>query len=409
MELRSINIIGLGYIGLPTALMFAANGISVVGTDINIELVNTLKTGRLTFQEKGLEELFNIVRKKGIDFSTDYQTTNFYIIAVPTPYDTNSKKIDPTYLIEAFKKVISVCERESVVVIESTVSPGTIDKFIRPMVSEVSSLGKTISIAHAPERIIPGNMIYELINNHRIIGADSYQEGLIVKEKYSVFCKGRIEITDVKSAEMIKVIENTYRDINIAFANEILKICSYDGLDAYRIIELANMHPRVNILKPGPGVGGHCISVDPWFLVGDYPGLANIILAARKVNDSMPSFVLERAKAIMNLEGIRDTNRVGIYGLTYKEDVDDVRESPSLQLIRIMEKNLAKPLKVFDPYVKRQIVENQYFSFESFISEVDMLIVMVAHKHLLENVELVKSKVILDTKKCINTGKSYCL
>lgn len=407
--MKRVNIIGLGYIGLPTALMFAANGVQVVGTDINSNVVKALNAGKVTFQETGLKEVFDEAIRNGIRFTTEYEKSSNYIIAVPTPYDSKSKKIDPLYLIEAFKSVLDVCDEEATIIIESTISPGTIDKYIRPLIKRHATYNSKISIAHAPERIIPGRMIYELENNHRIIGVDNKNIGEEVKALYLTFCKGQIAITDIRTAEMTKVIENTYRDINIAFANEILKICHYGNLDAYEIIRLANMHPRVNILKPGPGVGGHCISVDPWFLVGDYPGLANIILAARKINDSMPSFVIERVNEIMALEGITDINRVGIYGLTYKEDVEDIRESPTLQLIRIMKDHLAKPLKVYDPYIKSPVVDNQYNNFSDFIAGIDLLIIMVGHKHLLEQMDLLEDKILLDTKKCIQTNKTYYL
>ena len=184
--------------------------------------------------------------------------------------------------------------------VESTISPGTIDRYVKPVIAEQGfSLGEDIHIAHAPERIIPGNMIYELKHNSRTIGADERAVAERIRSVYASFCEGEIVLTDIKTAEMSKVVENTFRDINIAFANELAKICRSDNMDVYEIIKVANKHPRVNILQPGPGVGGHCISVDPWFLVGDYPGLANIILAARKINDSMPDFVLERACEIM--------------------------------------------------------------------------------------------------------------
>ena len=210
-----------------------------------------------------------------------------------------------------------------------------------------------------PERIIPGNMVYELKHNSRTIGADSREIGEKVKALYSSFCEGEIVVTDIRTAEMTKVVENTFRDINIAFANELAKICRSDNMDVYEIIRIANKHPRVNILTPGPGVGGHCISVDPWFLVGDYPGLSNIILAARKINDSMPDFVLERIHNIMKENGLTDVGRVGLYGLTYKENVDDTRESPTLQMLESMERHLCGgQIKVYDPYVTRDIVPN---------------------------------------------------
>lgn len=405
-----INVIGLGYIGLPTALMFASCGIKVIGTDYNKDLITTLNSGKVTFDEKGLDELFRDAVTKEIKFSTEYASTDVYIIAVPTPYDKLSKKIDPGYLITAVKKVMEVCPKGAIVVIESTVSPGTIDKYIRPAIKENGFISeKDINIVHAPERIIPGNMIYELKYNSRTIGADDEIIGEKVKTLYSSFCQGDIVVTDIRTAEMTKVVENTFRDINIAFANELTKICRLGNMDVYEIIRIANMHPRVNILQPGPGVGGHCISVDPWFLVGDYPGLANIILTARKINDSMPEYVLERAHNIMKEKGMRDLTRLGLYGLTYKENVDDVRESPTLQLLDIMRKHLAPELKVYDPYVKYDIVENQYHDFDKFLNDVDFVIIMIAHAEIKKNIKKLKGKVILDTKNVCHLEGVYKL
>lgn len=397
-----INVIGLGYIGLPTALMFAAHGINVIGTDINKDLIEDLKNGKLSFSEKGLEELFSQAQNN-IIFTTEYQTSDLYIIAVPTPYNKKSKKIDSSFLKSAILKVLEVAPSEAIVIIESTISPGTIDKHIRPLIK------KKLNLVHAPERIIPGNMIYELIHNSRTIGADKVEIGQRVKELYSSFCKGKIIITDIKSAEMSKVVENTYRDINIAFANELAKICRCGNLDVYEIIKLANMHPRVNILTPGPGVGGHCISVDPWFLVGDYPGLANIILAARKINDSMPEYVLNRIYEIAIENKITDYSKIGLYGLTYKENVDDIRESPTLQLFKKMARHLASPLKVYDPWVKNKIITSQYFDFDDFLESIDLLVIMVGHKHLLDNKNKIKNKIIFDTKNIIDFPNTYKL
>ena len=311
----------------------------------------------------------------------------------------------------AVKNVMEVCPKGATVVIESTVSPGTIDKFVRPIITENGfEIGKDIHLVHAPERIIPGNMVYELKHNSRTIGADSKEIGNKVKELYASFCEGEIIVTDIRTAEMTKVVENTYRDINIAFANELAKICRSDDMDVYEIIRIANHHPRVNILSPGPGVGGHCISVDPWFLVGDYPGLANIILAARKINDGMPEFVLERIHDIMKNEGIQNTGRVGLYGLTYKENVDDMRESPTLQLLESMEKHLAGGvIKVYDPYISKDVVANQYHDFEQFLADVDMVVIMVGHDEIKEKIDQLKGKVVLDTRKICNQEGVYFL
>ena len=320
-----LNIVGLGYIGLPTGLMFAANGIEVVGTDLNKKLVDTLNDRKLTFEEKGLPELFEKALAGGIEFSDSLIKTDRYIITVPTPYIKENKKIEAKYVIAAVSQVFDICEKGAVVVIESTVSPGTIDKFVRPIAEEKGlAIGKDVHLAHAPERIIPGNMVFELENNSRTIGADSQEIAEEIRTWYKSFCKGDIVLTDIKTAEMSKVVENTFRDINIAFANELAKICDREGMNVYELIGIANKHPRVNILQPGPGVGGHCISVDPWFLVGDYPDIVNIILAARHVNDAMPDYVIQRMGEIMRENGINDISEVGLYGLTYKENVDDL-------------------------------------------------------------------------------------
>ena len=393
-----INVIGLGYIGLPTALMLASHGVEIIGTDYNKELIDTLNAGKTTFKENGLDKLFSEAVKAGIKFTTEYQKTDTYIVSVPTPYDKFSKKVDACYVVAAVKDVLKVCPKGATIVIESTVSPGTIDKFIRPVIEENGfQIGKDINLAHAPERIIPGNMVYELLHNNRTIGADNKQIGEKIKQFYASFCQGEIVLTDIRTAEMTKVVENTYRAVNIAFANELSRICRHDNLDVYEIIKICNMHPRVNILQPGPGVGGHCISVDPWFLVGDYPQLAKVIDESMKTNDSQPDFVLERIHEIMDEHHITDTNRVGLYGLTYKENVDDIRESPTLQLLDIQKRHLAQPLKSYDPfYTSKGIVKNQILDFEQFLEEVDMVVIMVKHNHISQNWEKLKNKVVLD-------------
>ncbi|OED33118.1 UDP-N-acetyl-D-mannosaminuronic acid dehydrogenase [Planococcus maritimus] len=406
----TLNVIGLGYIGLPTALMFAKNGIKVIGTDYNSEIIESLKKGELFFQEDGLEELFDEACLNGIEFSKEYVKADTYILAVPTPYIEESKKLDPQYVISAVKSVLDVCDKGSSIIIESTVSPGTIDKHIRPEIEKRGyTIGIDVHLIHAPERIIPGNMIYELVHNSRTIGSDSLEVGERIKKLYSSFCKSEILLTNIRSAEMSKVIENTYRDVNIAFANELAKICRADDIDVYEIIRIANKHPRVNILQPGPGVGGHCISVDPWFLVGDYPDLTNLILTARKINDSMPEHVLGRVRNIMRENNIRDISKVGLYGLSYKENVDDTRESPTLQLLERLDEHLAFGVKVYDPLVVEPIVENQLMNFEDFVNEVEIIVIMVGHDHIKENINLIKEKLILDTKNISAIKSAYKL
>ena len=394
---NAVNVIGLGYIGLPTALMMAAHGVEVIGTDYNSELVATLNAGHTTFKEKGLDELFAKALESGIHFTTEYQVTDTYIVSVPTPYDKFSKKVDACYVVAAVKEVLKVCPKGATVVIESTVSPGTIDKYVRPMIEEHGlKIGEDIHLVHAPERIIPGNMVYELLHNNRTIGADEKAIGEKIKELYASFCQGEIVVTDIRTAEMTKVVENTFRAVNIAFANELAKICRHDNMDVYEIIRICNMHPRVNILQPGPGVGGHCISVDPWFLVGDYPSLAKVIDESMKTNDSMPDFVLNRIYEIMKENGLTDVSRVGLYGLTYKENVDDMRESPTLQLLESQERHLATGLKVYDPFVQDDVVPNQYHDLDAFLDNVDIVVIMVKHDEIKNNMEKLANKIVLD-------------
>lgn len=406
-----INVIGLGYIGLPTALMLASHGAEVIGTDYNKELVATLNERHTTFREAGLDELFSDAVRAGIKFTTDYQSADIYIVSVPTPYDAFSKKVDAEFVRSAVREVLKVCPKGAVVVIESTVSPGTIDRYVRPVIEANGFVtGRDIHLVHAPERIIPGNMIYELLHNNRTIGADDREIGNKIKNIYASFCQGEIEVTDIRTAEMTKVVENTYRDINIAYANELAKICRSDNMDVYEIIRIANKHPRVNILSPGPGVGGHCISVDPWFLVGDYPGLANIILAARKINDSMPDFVLERIRNIMKENNMKDVGRVGFYGLTYKENVDDIRESPTLQMLDSMERHLCGNLvKVYDPFIEKDIVPNQMHSLDEFLDAVDFVVLLVGHDEIKRNMDRLRGKIILDTRKICDIEGTYYL
>lgn len=405
-----VNVIGLGYIGLPTALMLASHGVEVTGTDYNKKLIETLKAGHTTFKEDGLDKLFEEALASGIIFTDEYQVTDTYIVSVPTPYDKFSKKVDACYVVAAIKDVLKVCPANAAIVIESTVSPGTIDKFVRPVIEEAGlKIGEDVHLVHAPERIIPGNMVYELLHNNRTIGADEKQIGEKIKKIYASFCQGEIVVTDIRTAEMTKVVENTYRAVNIAFANELAKICRHDDMDVYEIIKICNMHPRVNILQPGPGVGGHCISVDPWFLVGDYPSLAKVIDESMKTNDGMPDFVLNRIYEIMKEKNLTDISRVGLYGMTYKENVDDMRESPTLQLLESQERHLAAGLKVYDPYITEDIVQNQIHGMDEFLNAVDFVVIMVGHDELKNNMEKLKDKVVLDTRHICNFDRVYRL
>lgn len=405
-----INVIGLGYIGLPTALMFAAHGVEVVGTDINENIVDKLNMGKILFNESGLEELFTEAKKKGIQFSPKYQITDTYIVSVPTPYDKFTKKVDAKYVVAATDTILGICPKGATIVIESTISPGTIDKYIRPLAQiHGVTVGRDVNLVHAPERIIPGNMLNELVNNNRTIGADDQEVALKIKKLYATFCRGEIITTNIKIAEMSKVVENTYRAVNIAFANELTKICRHADMDIYEVIKICNMHPRVNILQPGPGVGGHCISVDPWYLVGDYPGIARMVNEAMNINNSMPEFVLNRIYEIMRENNINDIARIGLYGLTYKEDVDDIRESPTLQLLESQARHLGQALKVYDPYIEEDIVDNQYHNFDEFLNNIDIVVIMVGHSEIVHQQKKLKNKIVFDTRNVCSELIAYKL
>lgn len=402
-----VCVVGTGYIGLPTALMLASHGVQVEAVGHRQETVDKLSRGDVTFEEKGLPELFNAARESGnINFRCDYPAEDFYIITVPTPYLADSKKVDATAIVDALRHVLAHCNNGAVIVVESTVSPGTIDREVRPVVAES---GKNVHLAHAPERIIPGNMLNELIHNSRTIGCDDAETGEIIKNTYLSFCQGDIVITDIKTAEMTKVVENTFRDINIAFANELAKICRKGGMDVGEVIRIANKHPRVNILQPGPGVGGHCISIDPWFLVGDFPEEAQLIRKAREINSSMPEYVLNRIECIMRENGIEDLSRVGLYGLTYKENVDDTRESPTLQLLEVIEKHGLPAPTVYDPMVAVGKVKSQCATLDEFLSKAELVVLLVGHSEIRNAMECLKGKLVLDTRGIITDGSAYTL
>ena len=352
-----------------------------------------------------MDELFQAALDGGIKFTTEYQVADEYIVSVQTPYDKFTKKVEMQYVTVAIGDVLKVAPKGAIIVVESTVSPGSIDKYVRPYVTEKGfKIGEDVYLVHAPERIIPGNMIYELLHNDRTIGADNPNIGEKIKALYATFCGGNIVVTDIKTAEMTKVVENTFRAVNIAFANELAKICRHDNMDVYEIIKICNMHPRVDILQPGPGVGGHCISVDPWFLVGDYPSLAKVIDESMKTNDSMPDFVINRIYEIMKEKGMTDITR---YGLTYKENVDDMRESPTLQLLESQERHLATGLKVYDPYITKDVVANQYHDLDEFLNTVDFVVIMVKHNEIKENMNKLADKVVLDCHNICNLPGVY--
>ena len=339
-----ICVIGLGYIGLPTSLLLADAGHNVVGVDIKEDVVKKLNQKELPFEEPGLNELFKKI-KNNFKASIVLESSDVYIIAVPTPLEKEMKIADLNAVKIAAENISKVLKEEQMVILESTVPPGTSENFILPILRK--SGVKKIYYAHCPERAIPGKTLYEMINNDRIIGGLNAESAKKTKELYSSFIKGNIYITDSRTAEFVKLMENTFRDINIALANEFSLMAEEAGINVWEAIEMANRHPRVNILKPGPGVGGHCIAIDPLFLV-EKTSQSRIVTMAREINNSMPIHVVKLVKQIIH--GVNNPSIV-LLGLAYKGNVDDVRESPTFKIKKIAERE-GMEVKIYDPLVK---------------------------------------------------------
>lgn len=348
---KNICVLGLGYIGLPTAAMFATHGCKVVGVDINKKVVDELDKGRIIIQEPFLDIMVQAaVRSGNLVADTKPQQADAFIIAVPTPI-TKDKKADLSYVKSATESIVKYLKKGDIVILESTCPAGTVQNIIIPELAKSGlKIGEELFVGHSPERVLPGQIINELVNNDRIIGGLNRESSLKIKELYKIFVNGKIYTTDEITAEMCKLMENTFRDVNIALANELLKICEKSGINAWEVIDLCNKHPRVNIHKPGPGVGGHCLAIDPWFIVEKNCDIAKLIELGRIINDSMPTYVFSRIKDI--LKEIKDKKKVTILGITYKPNIDDLRESPIVELIELMEESREYDISVYDPYIK---------------------------------------------------------
>lgn len=329
-----ICVIGMGYIGLPTASMFAAHGHEVVGVDHNPQVIDALNQGRIIIEEDQLDALVSGVVAKGrLRGAGEPEAADVFIIAVPTPI-TAEKKADMRYVRAATESIAPYVRAGNTVILESTSPVGTVDELMLPILMQSGlKIGEELFVGHSPERVIPGRILYELVHNDRIAGGVNAASAARIAEIYRSFVEGNIYQTDTRTAELCKLTENTFRDINIAFANELAKICEHTGVNVWEVIELCNKHPRVNILQPGPGVGGHCIAVDPWFICEKQPETARLIREARLINDSMPRHVLCRIREL--LAGVEQP-KVAIFGLTYKPNVDDTRESPLLTLMELL-------------------------------------------------------------------------
>jgi UDP-N-acetyl-D-mannosaminuronic acid dehydrogenase len=373
----------LGYIGLPTASTFATHGLRVIGVDVDPQVIQTLRNGGLHIHEPGLRTLVQAAIGSGnLSICEQAEATDAFIIAVPTPF-FEDKRADLRFVTSAAEAIVPHLRPGNLVVLESTSPPRTTVDVVAPILQRSGLVpGADFYLAYSPERVLPGQILRELIENARVIGGMDRASAEAGRELYSVFVRGEIILTDATTAEMVKLMENTYRDVNIAIANEFARLADRFGIDVWEAIGLANRHPRVNILRPGPGVGGHCISVDPWFLVEAAPDLATLIRATRQVNDSQPHYVVDLVqRAAGRLEG----RHIAALGLAYKPDVDDLRESPAIEIVRLLVEAGAK-VTVYEPYKPdaRLPEARAASSLTEALQDADLAVLLVAHKPLVD-------------------------
>lgn len=348
---KKICIVGLGYIGLPTAAMFATHGHPIVGVDVNQDVVNALNQGKIIIEEPYLDIMVQAAVTSGnLRAQTQPEEADVFIVAVPTPINKD-KTADMRFVESATESIVPYLREGNAVILESTSPPGTVEHLMLPILEKSGlEIGTQLLVAHCPERVLPGKILIELVENNRIIGGINQASCEAVRDLYRTFVKGEIFLTTATTAEMCKLMENTFRDVNIALANELALLCENMGISAWDVIRLSNKHPRVNLHQPGPGVGGHCLAVDPWFIVEKFPGLAQIIELSRKTNDHMPHHVFHRIEKI--LSSVQGTKKVTILGMTYKPNIDDMRESPIVELIELLEKAEGFSVNVVDPHVR---------------------------------------------------------
>lgn len=330
-EFSTVCVVGLGYIGLPTAVILADHGVRTIGMDVSERTVAAINDGRVPFVEPGLREVLErTVANKQLTAQTYVPQADAYIVAVPTPF-TENRSADLSYIESAGRSVAAQLRGGELIILESTSPPGATEHMREVILEERPDLDSDkLLVAHCPERVLPGKIMEEMITNDRIIGGVTSEAAVAARNLYKSFCKGDLLVTDAKTAEMAKLTENSFRDVNIAFANELSLICHKIGIDVWELIELSNHHPRVNILKPGPGVGGHCIAVDPWFIVDAAPDESNLIRTARQTNDAKPEWMLGRIEQAMEQYGAGA--KVALMGLAFKANIDDLRESPSMRI-----------------------------------------------------------------------------
>ena len=383
MNFESLCVLGLGYIGLPTASTFATHGMHVIGVDTNPKIVKSLNNGHVHLFEPGLRTLVQAaIHSENLVIRSKPEIADAFIIAVPTPFK-EGKLADLSFVISAAEAIAQVLEKGNLVILESTSPPRTTVDIVAPIL-EKSGLkaGDDFYLAYSPERVLPGQILRELIENARVIGGIEPSSAKAGQALYSTFVRGEIILTDATTAEMVKLMENTYRDINIAAANEFSRLASRFEVDIWEAISLANRHPRVEILNPGPGVGGHCISVDPWFFVEAAPDLSNLIKNARLVNDRQPQFVIQSLQKIC---GPLNAKKVALLGMAYKPNVDDLRESPAITVAKELIKQ-GSEVVIYEPFNSQFTINGAVSagSLEQAIQGADVIVLLVAHTKLTE-------------------------
>ncbi len=399
-----VCVIGLGYIGLPTAVVLAQGGNNVVGVDINSDIVAATNAGQLRIQEPGLQDaLRDALASQRLKATTTVPHSQVYLITVPTPF-LDDHSCDPSFIFSAADSIAPNLRGGELIILESTSSPGMTHRLEERIKSARPELNDVL-FAYCPERILPGKALDELRENSRIIGGTTPEASALAQEVYRTFCKGELLPTSALTAEMSKLTENAFRDINIAFANELSTLCTHLGVDVWELIRLANHHPRVNILQPGPGVGGHCIAVDPWFLISAAPQLTPLMRTARDVNDQRPSWVVTQVKDAIAERGLDDPQIV-VLGLTYKANIDDLRESPSLDIVQILAEQFPQSqISAVVPNIQAlpariEDLPNVSLSpLDQALESSDVVVLLVEHKEFLQvNEEELQGKVVIDTK-----------
>lgn len=407
---ETVCVIGLGYIGLPTAAMFATNGARVVGVDKNRQLVALLERGGVHIEEAGLAELVQAATARGsLVVRTAPEPADAFIIAVPTPI-TAAKRADMGAVVAATESITPLLRPGNLVILESTSPPRTTTDLVRPIL-ERSGLraGRDFHLAYSPERVLPGQILRELVENARVIGGIDRASAEAGRALYARFVRGEIVLTDATTAEMVKLMENTFRDVNIALANEFSQIAERLGVDIWEAIEIANRHPRVHVLRPGPGVGGHCIAVDPWFLVEAAPDDARLIRQARTINDEMPARVVARVR---RAAGSLARPVVACLGIAYKAGVGDIRESPALEVIRRLQAE-GMEVRAYDPHVPASAITGQVHSLEAALEGADVVVILTDHAEFRQlaphAATLFAGKAVIDTRNALSgAGLGSC-